>query len=352
MALVVDLFAGPVPATWMDNTDDFKHQPIVGSDAADADRPDIWQYEGTWFKPSGVGPASEKGIDVSSGYSPEWVSTGAVFSDFGTVPLDGDGTPEHAGNGWNMSLGRTVSRHYIDADVKADAFYYPVVTIYTSASREGLGSGNRGILVGFWDEDGTDFKLDTFCGVRPGSDYDTSAGFPWADIIDKWVEFDTRWRCDTGTFGSPNNNGYVSVRMRTSPDGVTWTDLPGTTDGVVLETGQTEKIATPFFAAKSGAITYGMTYALGFDGMPGKCYYARLYDDDEAVPAGPVATTPDLPLDDSVPNQCCDHTGNSVAPGAGVGVEQFGRNWTPRVVTFGGVPFAADPPPGEDWVNS
>jgi len=323
VGLVAELIPGSgLPSTWMDNADDVKQQP---SDAADASRPDLWQYEGQWWRSSGISPTSAAGIDITTSYSPDWGFLGGAFSDIGSDHLSGGTNP---GMVWNASAGRFIVRYYIDAAVKAEASYMLPFSFYSANSRHTLTAGAVGQQCGFYDWDGIDAYMDTLDGVD-------SDPIPWASIIDKWVEFDYVWTHAT----AGNSDGTLTVSIRTADDedmSVNVNDL-----GVVM----TDNATSDWGAYWSGDTVYGMSVTLGLAGQPGGCAYAALYDSPTIV------TSPDLPLDDSVPNQCCDtHTPGVAAPGAGV--HEIGRGWVPREDGGGGVEAEADPPPGEDLVDS
>src|SRR5690606_16219517 len=162
-------------------------------DTPDPLYPELWLKEGVIYQ-AGGGPDGEPVLTVDPNYGRDaptaWSVTAAVFNDIGTIqPPEGDGRV------WNMTRGRHVGRFFVDETVKAQAFYLIPLLIYSSQFRNGLFQPT--LNVGFYDnEDGT-WELDVRTGPRPGSDFEASDPFPWDAILNKWVEWDVRWRCAT-----------------------------------------------------------------------------------------------------------------------------------------------------------
>ena len=69
-------------------------------------------------------------------------------------------------------------------------------------------------------------------------------------------------------------SAYVSVNLRTSTDGDTWTTVGST----LTATGSTSGWDTD--TIDGTVVTLGWAPAIGFSGVPGKTYYAVLYDSD------------------------------------------------------------------------
>ena len=322
MALIFDLATHVIgAATWLDGSDDYKEQP---SDGADASRPKLWRYEGVEI--------SGSDLTITGTYGADWALLTLVANDLGTVPaVDG--------NVWNASIGSAVTRFYVDAAVKAEAAYLLPISIYTSDQRGGLTGASLLYNIGFFDDDGTHFLIDAFVGNRPGSDFETSGQFLWSDVVDKYVEWDVRHACETGA----GDNGTLVVRMRTSlaREGP-YTDLPGTTDGIVLQASGLP-LGNGFTSYHSGDITYGMSVALGFDGMPGRCVYAKVWD--TATP-----DTSELPIDMTDP--CCDSTPSTIGGGVVTGPDDdivINPVFSPVLIGGGDVPSNVTPSGNEAW---
>lgn len=327
VAVVADLIGLGAPTTWLDNVDNVKIQP---GDAADATRPDIWQYEGMQWS-SSVGPNGEPGFDIMTDYGTDWRFCRVRFSDLGTIPAV-------SGDVWDATTGRFVQRHFIDSGVVGDAdglfsAGLDFLEVHSGDQRTDLGTI---LIANFVDPtgSGTNYQV----SITNGATTDTSASRPFSELLDRWIEFDTRWVNSATTTSA---DGSMSVRVRHSADGATWTDL-----GVLAELTGINTATNPA-AYRSGSITYGMTVIVGNAGIPGKFYYAVLYDSNEVV----TATSPDLPTDDSV--GCCGKDGvegsGVAAPGAGTKKKRVVPGWTARCAGGGTVPTAADIANEERW---
>lgn len=194
------------------------------------------------------------------------------------------------GGRFNVQTGRFISRHYIDSNVQAAAAFLLPFSLLSG----GIGGFSSVITVGFFDDGGFVPELEV-------SGYDVDgATIPWSALTNRWVEFDTCWAMssDIATAGASAvaTDGYVSVRMRTSLDGLTWADL-----GVVVEKQNIAIVADEVI----GNTPMGYASAMGFAGFPGKCYFAQHIAGCDHV-TDPSATTPLDP--------CC---GDSKTPGGG-----------------------------------
>lgn len=306
------------PATWMDNVDDQKTQP---GDAADATRPDIWFYEGAQWRTSGLSPNNAAGIDITTSYAPDWGFVAAVFNDIGDGPVSGGSVP---GQLWDASEFGVRVRYYIDASVKSEASQLFPFQVLSTNTRSTISFLATAVYLEFYDFDGTQAFLETLDGTL-------SDPILWADIIDKLVEF-TAYVTAASAGGT---DAELTVTMRTSDDGVTWTD-----HGTILsETGGTD-----WWDHRISGVPYGMSLALGHAGLPGQCQYAELF---RGTPDG---TTIELPaIDDTDP--CCETP--SVGDGAGVLPPDDDVEIIPTFLQefdlTGDIPIDATPSGGEVW---
>jgi hypothetical protein len=334
MAQVADLIGLGAPTTWLDNVDNVKIQP---GDAADATRPDIWQYEGMKWS-SSVGPNGEPGFDIMDSYGTDWRFCRVRFSDLGTIPAV-------SGDVWDATRGRFVQRHFIDSGVVGDAdglfsAGLDFLEVHSGDQRTDLGTI---LIANFADPTGSGANYQV--SITNGATTDTSASRPFSELLDRWIEFDTRWVNSTTTSSA---DGSLSVRVRHSADGATWTDL-----GVLAELTGINTATNPA-AYRSGSTVYGMTVIIGNQGIPGKFYYAVLYDTDSAAFEPPTPGPYDEIEDVSDP--CCGSGSNTPTQGQTGDipeVDPYGPYTPPTSTTTcvggGTVPTASDLTDPEDW---
>lgn len=270
MAEIWRLDLSPGPSVWLAGIPTTDGNLDV--DSPQLDTPDplydfINRNEGCKYAAS-VGDAGVPGITVDPLYGSnaptDWAVTAWVPTLFG--PLGAVGSPLVAGK-WICDAGRWIVRSWIDETVPPEAAYLLILQLYSG------GLSHTPLFVGLFDDDGTNAVVD--CDHGPG--YQASTPFPWATIVGKYVEFDVKWNLSSDNGWT--DDGWVTVRMRTSSDLSTWTD-----HGLVINVPTSFAWGNDNVGGASPGdpnVTYGYSTPLGYYGLPGAVVEAYLFDDDE-----------------------------------------------------------------------
>lgn len=155
---------------------------------------------------------------------------------------------------WNATRGHYRVWHYIDEQVKAEAFYLIPFALWTNSLFFSA------IYIGMWEDDDLLF-FDLEWPDDEDGYYWTEDGMPWSFLMDKWNKFEVIW--DFGDEGV--RNGYIKFLVN---------------DQVIFSVEGVETFPNRF----EGEVP-SWWFASGFYGLPGKIPTGMmtLYDSEQTV---------------------------------------------------------------------